>query len=150
MSWFTRFKARMGAIQRTANWACVQYIGARAKWPNLRDSELIEAMLELRPVIPLDSVKEDRMWVRMALITNVTELAWQVLSIETDDGTDTSPFRSREWVDEARKTIEKVVRVNQLRAEAKRGVIAAMRSDILNKRTKRPSAVRVGSWLGGF
>ncbi len=114
MSWFTRFKARWGAIQRTANWACVKYIGARGKWPNLSDSELIEVMLELRPVIPLDSVKEDRMSVRKALITNVTELAWQVLSIETDDGTDTSPFRNREWVDEARKTIEKVVRKHGL------------------------------------
>ncbi len=114
MSWFTRFKARRGAIQRTANWACVQYIGARKKWPDLRDSELIEVMLELRPVIPLNSVKEDRMWVRMALITNVTELAWQVLSIETDDGTDTSQFKNAEWVDEARKTIEKVVRKHGL------------------------------------
>ncbi len=37
-----------------------------------------------------------------------------------------------------------------LRAEAKWGAIAAMRSDILNKRTKRRSAMRVGSWLGGF
>ena len=114
MSWFTRFKARWGAIQRTANWACVKYVGARAKWPNLRDSELIEVMLELRPVIPLDSVKEDRMWVRMALITNVTELAWQVLSVETDDGTETSQFKNAEWVAEARKTIEKVVRKHGL------------------------------------
>ena len=115
MSWFTRFKARRGAIQGTANWACVQYIGARKKWPNLRDSELIEAILELRHLmIRLDPEKMDRMWVRMALITDVTELAWQVLSIETDDGTDTSPFRSREWVDEARKTIEKVVRKHGL------------------------------------
>ncbi len=115
MGWFTRFRARGGAIQSTAKWACVQYIGARKKWPNLRDSELIEAMLELRhPVIPLDSEKKERMWVRMEFITDVTELAWQVLSIETDDGTATSPFRSREWVTEAHKTIEKVVRKHGL------------------------------------
>ncbi len=115
MGWFTRFRARGGAIQSTANWACVQYIVARKKYPNLRDSELIEAILELRhSVPPLDSVKEDRMWVRMELITDVTELAWQVLSIETDDGTETSPFRNREWVTEAHKTIEKVVRKHGL------------------------------------
>ena len=77
MSWSMRFSARRGAIQSTANWACVQYIGARKKWPNLRDSELIEAIFELRhSVIPLDSEKEDRMWVRQALITDVTELGF--------------------------------------------------------------------------
>ncbi len=114
MGWFTRLMARRGAI-RTAHWVCVQYIGAKKKWPNLRDSELIEAILELRhSVIPLDSKKEDQMWVRQALITDVTELAWQVLSVETDDGTETSPFRNREWVTEAHKTIEKVVRKHGL------------------------------------
>ena len=71
-------------------------------------------MLELRPVIPLDSVKEDRMSVRKALITNVTELAWQVLSVETDDGTETSLFKNAEWVTEAHKTIDKVVRKHGL------------------------------------
>ncbi len=105
MGWFTRFRARGGAIQSTANWACVQYIVARKKYPNLRDSELIEAILELRHLmIPLDPEKADRIWVRMALITDVTELAWQVLSVETDDGTETSRFNNAEWVAEARNT----------------------------------------------
>ena len=114
MGWFTRLMARRGAI-RTAHWVCVQYIVARKKYPNLRDSELIEAILELRHLmIRLDPEKEDRMWVRMALITDVTELAWQVLSVETDDGTETSPFRNREWVTEAHKIIEKVVRKHEL------------------------------------
>ena len=115
MGWFTRFRARGGAIQSTANWACVQYIGVRKTHPNLRDSELIEAILELRHLmIRLDPEKEDRMWVRMALITDVTELAWQVLSVETDDGTETSLFKNAEWVAEARETIKKVVRKHGL------------------------------------
>jgi hypothetical protein len=88
----------------------VQYIGARKKYPNLRDSELMEVILELRhSVIPLDPEKEERIWVSQALITNVTELAWQILSVETADGIETSPFRNREWVTEAHETIEKVV-----------------------------------------
>ncbi len=85
MGWFTRFRARGGAIQSTANWACVQYIVARKKYPNLRDSELIEAILELRHLmIPLDSEKKERMWVRMEFITDVTELACLLLSFESD------------------------------------------------------------------
>ncbi len=115
MGWFTRLMARRGAIQSTAKWACFQYIVARKKYPNLRNSELIEAILELRHLmIRLDPEKEDRMWVRMALITNVTELAWQVLSVETDDGTETSLFKNAEWVTEAHKTIDKVVRKHGL------------------------------------
>ncbi len=85
------------------------------KRPDLDDSELIDKILELRYlVIPHDPEKEAPIRPRRALITNVSDLAWQVLSIETDDGTDTSPFRSREWVDEARKTTEKVVRKHGL------------------------------------
>ena len=85
------------------------------KRPDLGDSELIDKILELRYlVIPHHPEKEAPIRPRRALITDVTELAWQVLFIETDDGTDTSPFNNPVWVDEARKTIKKVVRKHGL------------------------------------
>ena len=115
MGWFTRFMARRGTIPSTANWACVQYAGFKKMYPELSDRELLERIIELRySTLPIQPEKEARLRLHIPRIKNITDLAFEVLAVETDDGTQTSPFRNAEWVAEAKKTIDKVVRKHRL------------------------------------
>ena len=115
MGWFTRFMARRGAIPSTANWACVQYAGFKKIHPEISDRELIERIIELRySTLPIEPGKKVRLTLHIPLIKGLTDLAFEVLTVETDDGTPTSPFRNSEWVAEAKATIDKVVRTHGL------------------------------------
>lgn len=115
MGWFTRFMARRGTVPSTANWACVQYTGFKKLYPLIGDRELIEKITELRySTLSIEPEKELELRRRIPMIKNLVDLAFFVLAVETDDGTSTSPFANDEWVDEARKTMEKVVRKHGL------------------------------------
>ncbi|MCH9020743.1 MAG: hypothetical protein IIA73_10325 [Proteobacteria bacterium] len=115
MGWFTRFMARRGAIPSTANWACVQYAGFKKMYPELSDRKLLEIIIELRySTLPIEPENEAQLTLQIPVIKNLSDLAFEVLVVETDDGTPTSPFRNGEWVAEAKATIDKVVRTHGL------------------------------------
>ncbi len=79
-------------------------------YPKLNDRGLVERIIELRySTLPIAPEKEERLWQDITHIRDLTGLAFAVLAIENDDGTATSPFRDREWVAEAIKTMHKVV-----------------------------------------
>ena len=110
MGWFKRLMARRGNIPSTANWACVQYTGFKKMYPDLSDRQLVKKIIDLRySVLPIETEKEERLRREIPLIRDLTGLGFAVLAIENDDGTATSPFRDREWVAEATKTMHKVV-----------------------------------------
>ena len=111
MGWLTHFIARRGAIPDTANWVCVQYTEFKIIQSELNDRDLLEQIIKFRYSIPpLDPEKKLSLEVRIPLIQDLTDLAFEVLKVETDDGTLTSPFKNDEWVAEVRKTMSKVVR----------------------------------------
>ena len=76
----------------------------------MNDTELVQKIIELRcSSLPIAPERQDRLWQDLRHVKNVTGLAFVVLAVENDDGTASSPFRDREWVAEAIKTMHRVV-----------------------------------------
>jgi hypothetical protein len=81
----------------------------------LNDKELVRKIIELRySSIPIAPEKQDRLWQDLRHVKDLTGLAFVVLAIENDDGTATSPFRDREWVAEAIRTMHRVIEKHRL------------------------------------
>jgi hypothetical protein len=79
-------------------------------YPDLPDRQLVERIFDLRySIVPIEAEKEERLRQDIPYIKDLTDLAFAVLAIENDDGTETSPFRDREWVAEAMKAMHRVV-----------------------------------------
>ena len=115
MGWLARFMGRRRAIPDTANWVCVQYTEFKIIQSELNDGDLLEQIIKFRySISPLDPEEKLSLEVRIPLIQDLTDLAFEVLKVETDDDTPTSPFKNNEWVAEVRKTMSKVVRKHGL------------------------------------